>query len=84
MRQTYWPSDLFNQKSWDAWQAEGSQDVYTKAHARVQQILAEGYPPHPLLSPSTIAALDALIQDAGAHPERFRIDRYDDLHGATT
>jgi hypothetical protein len=42
----------------------------------VQQILAEGYPPQPLLSPSTIAELDALVEDAGAHPERFQADRY--------
>jgi trimethylamine--corrinoid protein Co-methyltransferase len=84
MRQTYWPSDLFNQKSWDAWQAEGGQDVYAKAHTRVQQILAEGYPPHPLLAPSTIAELDALVQDAGAHPERFRTERYKNTYGAAT
>jgi trimethylamine--corrinoid protein Co-methyltransferase len=83
MRQTYWPSDLFNQKSWDAWQAEGGQDVHAKAHARVQAILAEGYPPQPLLDPSTIAELDALIQDASAHPERFVADRYYAPHGAT-
>jgi trimethylamine--corrinoid protein Co-methyltransferase len=76
MRQTYWPSDLFNQKSWDAWQTEGGQDVYAKAHARVQQILAEGYPPQPLLQHDTIAELDALIQDAITHPERFVTDRY--------
>jgi len=76
MRETYWPSDLFNQKGWDAWMAEGGQDVYTKAHARVERILAEGYPPQPLLSTSTIAELDALIEDASAHPERFRTERY--------
>jgi trimethylamine--corrinoid protein Co-methyltransferase len=82
MRQTYWPSDLFNQKSWDAWQADGGLDVHARAHARVQQILAKGYPPQPLLSSSAIADLDALIQDAGAHPERFRVDRYHPSNGA--
>ena len=76
MRKTYWPSDLFNQKSWDAWQADGGQDVYAKAHERVERILAESYPPPPLLNPSTIAELDALIQDASTHPDRFRTDRY--------
>jgi len=76
MRETYWPSDLFNQKGWDAWTAEGGQDVYARAHARVEQILAEGYPPQPLLGPSTVAELDALMQDARNHPERFQPDRY--------
>ena len=82
MRQTYWPSDLFNQKSWDVWRGEGGLDVHAKAHARVQQILAEGYPPQPLLHPSTVAELDALLQDAGAHPERFAMERYDRSQGA--
>jgi trimethylamine--corrinoid protein Co-methyltransferase len=76
MRETYWPSDLFNQKGWDAWMAAGGQDVYAKAHERVQQILAERYPPRPLLSRSTIARLDELVRDALAHPERFEAARY--------
>jgi trimethylamine--corrinoid protein Co-methyltransferase len=84
MRQTYWPSELFNQKSWDAWQAKGGRDIHAAAHARVQQILAEGYPPQPLLSPTTVAELDALIEDARAHPERFNPDRYSDSSGAKT
>ncbi len=76
MRETYWPATIFNQKSWDAWMAEGGKDVYARAHERVQQILAEHYPPEPLLDRPVIAELDALLEDARAHPERFEGQRY--------
>jgi trimethylamine--corrinoid protein Co-methyltransferase len=76
MRETYWPSNLFNQKSWDAWMAGGGQDVSARAHERVQQILVEHYPPQPLLSRPTIAELDGLLQDAIEHPARFETARY--------
>ena len=76
MRETYWPATLFNQKSWDAWMEEGGKDVYARAHERVGQILAEHYPPEPLLGRPIIAELDALIEDARAHPERFETKRY--------
>ena len=55
---------------------EGGKDVYARAHERVRQILAEHYPPQPLLGRSVIAELDALIEEAGAHPERFETQRY--------
>jgi trimethylamine--corrinoid protein Co-methyltransferase len=76
MRKTYWPATLFNQKSWDAWMAEGGKDVYTRAHERVLEILAAHYPPEPLLSRPVIAELDALVEDARVHPERFEEQRY--------
>jgi trimethylamine--corrinoid protein Co-methyltransferase len=75
MRETYWPATLFNQKSWDAWMDEGGKDVYARAHERVLQILAEHYPPEPQLDRPTITELDALLQDARAHPERFEAQR---------
>jgi hypothetical protein len=42
----------------------------------VLQILAEHYPPEPLLNRATIGELQALVEDAGAHPERFEAERY--------
>jgi trimethylamine--corrinoid protein Co-methyltransferase len=76
MRETYWPARLFNQKSWDAWMEAGGKDAYARAHERVLQILAEHYPPEPLLNRATIGELQALVEDAGAHPERFEAERY--------
>jgi trimethylamine--corrinoid protein Co-methyltransferase len=76
MRETYWPARLFNQKSWDAWMKEGGADVYARAHERVVQILAEHYPPEPVLDRSLIRELEALVHDARAHPERFETQRY--------
>jgi trimethylamine--corrinoid protein Co-methyltransferase len=76
MRQTYWPATVFNQASWEAWMRDGGKDVYARAHQRVQEILEDHYPPEPLLSPRVIGELDALIEDARAHPERFEPERY--------
>ena len=76
MRQTYWPATIFNQASWEAWMRDGGQDVYAKAHEKVQEILAAHYPPQPLLRSEVIRELDALIEEARAHPERFEPERY--------
>jgi trimethylamine--corrinoid protein Co-methyltransferase len=76
MRQTYWPATVFNQASWEAWMRDGGKDVYARAHQRVEEILAAHYPPEPLLSPEVIRELDALIEDARAHPKRFEPERY--------
>jgi len=76
MRETYWPGAIFNQKSWDAWMEDGGKDVYAVAHQKVQQILAKHYPPEPLISPQVIVKLDALIEEAQNHPERFETGRY--------
>ena len=75
MRETYWPATIFNQKSWDAWMAEGGKDAYARAHEKVQAILAAHYPPEPLLSAQAMAELDALIGESRAHPERFQTER---------
>ena len=76
MRETYWRSTIFNHESWDAWMARGGKDVYARAHERVQEILAKHYPPQPVVAPETKEQLDALIEDAKAHPERFQAERY--------
>lgn len=76
MRETYWPATIFNQKSWDAWMQEGGHDVYARAHHKVREILAKCYPPQPLLDRQVMEELEALVTDAGAHPERFRVQRY--------
>jgi trimethylamine--corrinoid protein Co-methyltransferase len=76
MRETYWPATIFNQRSWDAWMAEGGKDAYARAHDKVGHILSKHYPPQPLISRPVIKKLDALIEDARNHLERFEALRY--------
>jgi trimethylamine--corrinoid protein Co-methyltransferase len=76
MRHTYWPATIFNQKSWDSWMADGGQDVYARAHSKVQEILAQHYPPQSLVSQKVIEDLESLIEEARNHPERFDTQRY--------
>lgn len=70
-RDTYWRSDLFNQASWEAWNAKGGKDVHTMAHEKVEKILAEHYPPEPQISPEAIEKIEAIIAEARQYPERF-------------
>jgi len=76
MRRTQWPSTLFNYERWDTWMAKGGKDIYARAHERVQEILAEHYPPELLVSQDMKVELDAVIAEARAHPERFEGRRY--------
>jgi trimethylamine--corrinoid protein Co-methyltransferase len=76
MRDTYWPATVFNQKSWDAWMADGGRDAYARAHQVVEQILSRHFPPEPLLSQGAIRELDALMAGAALHSERFTVERY--------
>ena len=70
-RNTYWKADLFNQASWGAWMAKGGKDVHALAHEKVEKILAQHYPPEVLISPEAVEIIDAIIQEAKDHPERF-------------
>lgn len=70
-RETYWKADLFNQASWEAWNAKGAKDVHEMAHEKVEKILAKHYPPEVLISAESVEKIDAIIQDAKDHPERF-------------
>ena len=70
-RDMYWRSELFNQASWEAWNAKGGKDVHEMAHEKVEKILAKHYPPEILISPEAVAKIDAIIQEAREHPERF-------------
>lgn len=70
-RETYWRSDLFNQASWEAWMRKGGKDVHQMAHEKVQKILAKHYPPKIMISPEMVEQVDAIIQEAKEHPERF-------------
>jgi len=76
MRDTYWRSTIFNHEGWDGWMARGGKDAYARAHEVVQRILAKGYPPPVLVSPEAKRALDDLLADSKAHPERFVGQRY--------
>lgn len=73
MRQTYWKASIFNQASWDAWYQDGGKDVYTKAHEKVETILHRYYPPQVLVDSQTRAGLDAVIDEARAHPQRYTL-----------
>lgn len=70
-RDTYWKAELFNQASWEAWNANGAKDVHQMAHEKVEKILAKHYPPEVLISPEAVEKIDAILQDAKDHPERF-------------
>ncbi len=76
MRQTYWRSTIFNHEGFDAWADRGAHDVYARAHQEVERILAEHYPPTLQVSETVRGLLDAIMDDARAHPERFRVERY--------
>ena len=71
-RETYWKAELFNQASWDSWMSRGGKDVYTKAHEKVQAMLAKHYPPQPQISSEAIVQVEGIIQEARAHHERFQ------------
>ena len=83
MRETYWRASIFNHQSWDGWMEDGGKDVNLRAHEKVEAILAQHYPPQPLVSTQTLAAMDALITDARAHPERFEMEQYRYNGGST-
>lgn len=76
MRQTYWRSTLFNHEGFDAWAERGAQDAYTLAHREVERILVEGYPPRPQVTEAVRAELESIMDDARAHPERFRVETF--------
>jgi trimethylamine:corrinoid methyltransferase-like protein len=73
MRKTYWRASIFNQAGWDSWKAAGGKDVYVRAHEKVETILAQHYPPQPVISQKAVAALDGILGEAKAHPERFAL-----------
>lgn len=77
LRDTQWASTLFNYECWDAWMARGGKDVYARAHERVQQILSQHYPPALQVSEPVAAAIHSVLEEARAHPERFRGARYE-------
>jgi trimethylamine--corrinoid protein Co-methyltransferase len=70
-RDTYWKADLFNQASWEAWNANGAKDVHQMAHEKVEKILAKHYPPEVLISQAVVEQVEAIIEEAKDHPERF-------------
>ena len=70
-RDTYWQAELFNQASWEAWMAQGGKDVYTKAHEKVEKILAEHYPPEVVISQGSVNQIEQIVRGAKEHPERF-------------
>ena len=83
MRETYWRASIFNHQSWDGWMEDGGKDVNLRAHEKVEAILAQHYPPQPLVSTQTLAEMDALITDARTHPERFEMEHYRYNGGST-
>ncbi|MGQ9683093.1 MAG: trimethylamine methyltransferase family protein [Anaerolineae bacterium] len=66
LRREYWDSPLFTRLSWTDWERRGSDTPLQRAHREVERILAEGYPPQPLLDPSVGAQLEDIVQEARA------------------
>jgi trimethylamine--corrinoid protein Co-methyltransferase len=76
MRATYWRSTIFNHEGFDAWAERGGRDAYACAHQEVERILAKHYPPVLQVEEAVRAELEAIWQDAQAHPERFRVEAW--------
>jgi len=76
MRTTQWHSTIFNWDVFEAWKAKGALDTRSRARARLEEILARCYPPELLVSAEAKAEMDAIVEEARAHPERFEVRRY--------
>lgn len=57
---------VFNREAWEGWTGHGGKDAYERAHDRVQTILAEGYPPQPVIAPALVEQLEAIVAEAYA------------------
>ncbi len=71
LRREYWHSPVFPRQSWEDWEREGRETLLERAHREVERILAEGYPPAPLLPEGVIRRLEGIATRARAelvHP----------------
>jgi trimethylamine---corrinoid protein Co-methyltransferase len=68
-RANYWKSDLFNRLPWDSWASQGNRTTYDLAHEKVKQILANSYPPKPVVDENIYRAMDQVINYAAGDPK---------------
>jgi trimethylamine--corrinoid protein Co-methyltransferase len=64
LRREYWDSPLFTRQSWVDWEAAGADTLVKRAHQQVEQILAAGFPPEPVLPGWAIAKIDTVVARA--------------------
>jgi trimethylamine--corrinoid protein Co-methyltransferase len=57
-----WMPALFERRNWDAWERDGSLDVFAAAEKKVLAMLSEPF--EPLLSEEDEAAIDAVVEKA--------------------
>jgi trimethylamine--corrinoid protein Co-methyltransferase len=67
LRKEYWPPRLFQSRSWRDWEAGGRTELMERAHAEVERLMREGYPPQPVISEEVSAKLSAIAVEAGKH-----------------
>jgi trimethylamine--corrinoid protein Co-methyltransferase len=66
LRQEYWESPIFTRQSWSGWERGGRKTLLERAHQEVERILAQGYPPEPLLPEGAARRLDEIVGRAWA------------------
>jgi trimethylamine--corrinoid protein Co-methyltransferase len=66
LRREFWESPLFVRYGWADWEAHDRETLLARAHREVTRLLAEHYPPKPLLPPETCEELDAILAEARA------------------
>ncbi len=66
LRREYWESPLFIRRAWADWERNGAETLLERAHAEVERILAQGYPPRARLGPEARARLEAIVARARA------------------
>ena len=61
LRKEYWESPIFTRLSWSDWERGGRETLMERAHREVERILAQGYPPQPLLPEAVDSQLQAIV-----------------------
>jgi glycine betaine---corrinoid protein Co-methyltransferase len=61
-RKELWMPELLERRNWDAWERDGSRDIYEVAREKVLEMLEEESPR--LLSPEAEAEIDAIVRKA--------------------
>lgn len=64
MRSSYWMSNLFNRSDWSNWMADGSKDIYDRAHEFVERVTAGYEEMTPVLPQSVCDQLDEIAKEA--------------------
>lgn len=65
LRENIFFSDLFPREPWASWEAKGYQDVASRAHAKVEHLLREHYPPKLAINEELATRLEKIAKDVG-------------------